>query len=555
MIGGYQCCGWFSGKIQHVHFSNQVRTSFPYGSYALITSKPSTAAGDQIGYQFGPRSDLVMQAVSAYPNSGAQGGVIVQAILINEGEGSTQNGFTVDLHADHVPVGPGDFEGSVKHWQASPIEPGTVITITSIITDTSAMVGQTRAGLEAGIEEITTTLYTHVDSTGVVSETDESNNISAGTEVCLASADAYEGDDNYDVATLITTDGMSQTHNIHRPSDQDWLEFQAEEGITYTIQTSNLGLGADTYLYLYDTDGTTLLAANDDHAGTLASQITWQVPVSGTYYIMVTHWNPNMGGCGTRYDIHISDAIGLPGDVNHDGSRNAIDGLFILQFEVGLRNGSDLWPPPPGTLYLPLCDVSGDGDCTSLDAFYILQCEAGIANPLCPAVGSALSPTQEQDDLRGNSFWSAHPTATLSIGSGIVRSGESITTALTAALGAESLGAITARIQYDPAVLDAVNCSADPHSAFDMTVCNTDFDVDEVLFTAISTVGVSQDAALAKIAFQAVGQLGQSSLLNLAATVFADPDGDPIPFNVENGQIHIAVPALYLPMISRDGGG
>ena len=48
------------------------------------------------------------------------------------------------------------------------------------------------------------------------------------------------------------------------PGDQDWAKFVATAGQSYAITTSALGDASDTYLYLYGTDGQTLLASNDD---------------------------------------------------------------------------------------------------------------------------------------------------------------------------------------------------------------------------------------------------------------------------------------------------
>ena len=84
------------------------------------------------------------------------------------------------------------------------------------------------------------------------------------------------------------------------------MGFAAQEGKTYTLSTSGLDASADTYLYLYDTNGTTLLASNDDFGGTLASQIVWQAPADGTYYVLINDWNPNIGGCGTSYNFTVA---------------------------------------------------------------------------------------------------------------------------------------------------------------------------------------------------------------------------------------------------------
>ena len=119
--------------------------------------------------------------------------------------------------------------------------------------------------------------------------------------------DAYEPDNTADQATLISTDGASQTHNFHVPGDEDWVRFEATVGISYTIETGNLGPGSDTVLYLYDTDGATELARNDDFGDTLASRILWQAPANGTYFIRVHHYNPSAMGPDTVYDVWVNE--------------------------------------------------------------------------------------------------------------------------------------------------------------------------------------------------------------------------------------------------------
>jgi hypothetical protein len=293
------------GRIQNMRVSDIVRTDFSYGTFAAITNEPTTAAGDPIAPPITGTPDLSVLSLAAYPNP--TGGVLVQAVVRNQGNAPTQNGFFTDLYANHLPVGPGDFTGSIRYWVASPIEAGQTITLTTVITDLSSAAG---LGLQSlgSTGEVSGTLYAQTDSTGAVSETDNANNISAGTEVCVAGADTYEQDDTPATAQSIAI-GQTQHHNHHVPGDQDWVRFTAQAGVTYAIRTSGLDLAADTYLYLYGPDGTTLLAANDDYGGTLASQIEWTALAAGTYYLLVRHWNPNVGGCGTGYDLEVGRAL------------------------------------------------------------------------------------------------------------------------------------------------------------------------------------------------------------------------------------------------------
>jgi len=127
------------------------------------------------------------------------------------------------------------------------------------------------------------------------------------TPPCNIDADVYEPDSNNTGARPITPNGPAQTHNFHTAGDSDWVKFNAAIGKAYTITTSNLGSRTDTILFLFDTDGTTLIAFNDDYIeGSLASQIVWQATLNGTYYVTVASLNPNAFGCNTNYDLSIN---------------------------------------------------------------------------------------------------------------------------------------------------------------------------------------------------------------------------------------------------------
>ncbi len=125
--------------------------------------------------------------------------------------------------------------------------------------------------------------------------------------VCDTPPDIYEDDDSYSTARWLTTDAVSQTHTVHNEQDQDWVNFYAAAGITYTLATTNTGGHADTVLYLYAPDGHTLIGFNDDYPGMYpASRLDWQPDSSGVYYARVNHWDPWAYGCTTRYGLSIA---------------------------------------------------------------------------------------------------------------------------------------------------------------------------------------------------------------------------------------------------------
>ena len=133
------------------------------------------------------------------------------------------------------------------------------------------------------------------------------------TPVCSGNVDdSYETDDTAGQANSISTDGGPQCHvNTDPVGDQDWVTFEAVGGHAYEIATRLLndidmyGTAAnDTLLYLYDTDGTTQLALNDDVGYTTWYQgyyyyresiINWTAPGDGSYYIQELQWGPTVG--------------------------------------------------------------------------------------------------------------------------------------------------------------------------------------------------------------------------------------------------------------------
>ena len=322
--------------------------------------------------------------MTTYPNP--DGGILVEAVVRNQGNLPTGNGFYTDLYADHLPTGAGDLTGSVRYWVANPIEAGSTVILTAVVTEPASSLLSAQS-IDA-INEVTKTFYAQTDSTGAVNETDQANNIySAGVQACVASPDAFEPNDTSQTAQPIAL-GASQTHNMDHPTDADWLSFDTEAGVTYVVSTSELAPSADTYLYLYDQDGATLLAANDDSNGTLASQIEWTAPIAGTYFALVKHWNPNAGGCGTTYSLNFHEATPISvSDLDLDPSETQT----ILRWSHVGPNGKhyEVWQgtdpyfdpstPSPGTSRLAVLDPPSAGvamsypDAAEGTHFYVIR--------------------------------------------------------------------------------------------------------------------------------------------------------------------------------------
>lgn len=116
--------------------------------------------------------------------------------------------------------------------------------------------------------------------------------------------DEYEPDDDYTLANWIEM-GTKQHHDFHVAGDLDWVRFNATAGMAYVIETSDLGPGCDTYLYLYSTDGITEIESDDDGGDGFGSLIEWECTTDGVYYVMVRHYYEEAIGLSTFYDLSI----------------------------------------------------------------------------------------------------------------------------------------------------------------------------------------------------------------------------------------------------------
>ena len=177
----------------------------------------------------------------------------------------------------------------------------------SPITATTDASGQAVSYISStitGIKLVTATAPNLVAGTDTVTFTEESS----GCE------DAYEPDDSWSQATLVTPPSITH-HNFDVAYDTDWVVFSGTAGITYTIETMNLAVSGtqkvDTKLVFYWWDGSDLVWLDDDDDGgdeLWASKIVWPITTTGWYYVNVGHvegaWS--FSGCDAYYDLRIT---------------------------------------------------------------------------------------------------------------------------------------------------------------------------------------------------------------------------------------------------------
>lgn len=122
--------------------------------------------------------------------------------------------------------------------------------------------------------------------------------------VFSATPDAYEVDDTYDQAKIITiSNDTPQRHNFNSKTDVDWVKFYGVKGEVYTIRVTDVESNVDIVIELYDRDGKTLLASRDDYHQGKGERLDWTAPADGIYYVKL--WNYLSESERTGYSLEV----------------------------------------------------------------------------------------------------------------------------------------------------------------------------------------------------------------------------------------------------------
>ena len=241
-----------------------------------------------------------------------------------------------------------------------------------------------------------TAFYYRVRAFNAGGDSGYSNTTFTTTASCASCADAYETDNDYSTANFFTVNGGAQTHNLHIAGDQDWVEFSATAGRVYTITTSNLGDDNDTYLELYDTNGSSRLAYDDDSGGNYSSKIVWTAPASGTYYVKVRHYS-NQGGCtGYEYDLDVTESSSGCADAYEPDSVYASAKSIAVNGAAQAHNlhaaGDQDWAKFTATAsqtYTIMTSNLDNGNDTVLELYSTDGATMLMLNDDCPGMGTA----------------------------------------------------------------------------------------------------------------------------------------------------------------------
>lgn len=121
----------------------------------------------------------------------------------------------------------------------------------------------------------------------------------------LCPADAVEPDDSYFTAHDVITGTTVIQRLFDVATDEDWFRLEAVTGKRVTLDTAQLTLGVDTILELYDIDGLTLMAADDNGGRDKASHLEWRFAQDGVYFVRVASAPGGAVGCDATYQLSL----------------------------------------------------------------------------------------------------------------------------------------------------------------------------------------------------------------------------------------------------------
>lgn len=161
--------------------------------------------------------------------------------------------------------------------------------------------------------------------------------------------DPHEPNGTPGQATPISYGATLTGPQICPAGDVDYYAFAGNAGdlIVADIDAAPSGSFLDSVLYLYGTDGATILTWNDDHDGA-DSYLEYPLPASGTYYLGVKNYSPLGGGVDYYYTISLDrigplEYDGYEADDDRSGNSDGNgDGIFdpgeSIELYVTLRN-------------------------------------------------------------------------------------------------------------------------------------------------------------------------------------------------------------------------
>ncbi|MBI3891039.1 MAG: pre-peptidase C-terminal domain-containing protein, partial [Candidatus Wallbacteria bacterium] len=238
-------------------------------------------------------------------------------------------------------------------FQAIPAHTYTALTNLLSLSDTVLTVlapdGSTVLAQQGALNASAGLFNSRVSFTAAQSGTHYARVETAGTgsgNYGLSISDPLSPDDHSNSAAQLNqltdtlSDGVAALGSINYGGDVDYFAFTGTRGAIYDIETT-LGSISDTVLTLFDQDGVTRLAENDDNPDNLTSRaskiIAFQPSASGTYYARVRHLTSDSDSFGT-YTVKVTSRQGSLAVLAVRASQLSVSRGQTATLEVDIEN-------------------------------------------------------------------------------------------------------------------------------------------------------------------------------------------------------------------------
>ena len=231
------------------------------------------------------------------------GSVVYRAVAVDAAGKSGESTATVTVNIDNAPV---DTTKPTVQLEAAP----KTVTFTGTVTLTSTAsdnVGVTKVTFYKGttvISNDTTAPYTFDDNVTAANNgtlsyravaADDAGNTAEATTTVKIDIDPNEPNDSVSAATALTVGKPVNGSIAGQARDMDYFKFDATAGdqLMLTVKTTSINPGStlDPYVRILLADGNTVLEKDDDGGTALESEIRFNVPQTGTYYVALTSFD------------------------------------------------------------------------------------------------------------------------------------------------------------------------------------------------------------------------------------------------------------------------
>ena len=116
--------------------------------------------------------------------------------------------------------------------------------------------------------------------------------------------DQYELDDSCQFARTLDIDASPQSHTFHKVQDEDWLQVDLQEGVTYKLLASGTNRDAQPEIEVHSDCGTQPEASGPAFGND--NELIFTASASASYYIKIWNSDVNIFGQDITYDVSIT---------------------------------------------------------------------------------------------------------------------------------------------------------------------------------------------------------------------------------------------------------